>query len=40
MIRGRMIAQGTMQQLANEKLGLGQESYTLEEIYMKYFQEA
>lgn len=40
MIRGRMIAQGTMQQLASEKLGLGQESYTLEEIYMKYFQEA
>jgi len=40
MIRGRMIAQGTMQQLASEKLGLGQEEYTLEEIYMKYFQEA
>jgi ABC-2 type transport system ATP-binding protein len=40
MIRGRMIAQGTMQQLAGEKLGLGKESYTLEEIYMKYFQEA
>jgi ABC-2 type transport system ATP-binding protein len=40
MIRGRMIAQGTMQQLAGEKLGLGQDSYTLEEIYMKYFQEA
>ena len=40
MIKGRMIAQGTIQQLASEKLGLGQESYTLEEIYMKYFQEA
>jgi ABC-2 type transport system ATP-binding protein len=40
MIKGRMIAQGTMQQLASEKLGLGQESFTLEEIYMKYFQEA
>ena len=40
MIKGRMIAQGTMQQLASEKLGLGQEEYTLEEIYMKYFQEA
>ena len=40
MIKGRMIAQGTMEQLASEKLGLGQESYTLEEIYMKYFQEA
>ena len=40
MIKGRMIAQGTMQQLASEKLGLGQESFTLEEVYMKYFQEA
>ena len=40
MIKGRMIAQGTMKELASEKLGLGQESYTLEEIYMKYFQEA
>lgn len=40
MIKGRLIAQGTMEQLAGEKLGLGQETYTLEEIYMKYFQEA
>lgn len=39
MIKGRMIAQGSIDQLASEKLGLGQEEYTLEEIYMKYFQE-
>ena len=39
MIKGRMVAQGPMEQLAREKLGLGKEQYTLEEIYMKYFQE-
>jgi ABC-2 type transport system ATP-binding protein len=39
MIKGRMVAQGPMEQLAREKLGLGKEKYTLEEIYMKYFQE-
>jgi ABC-2 type transport system ATP-binding protein len=40
MIKGRMVAQGPMDRLAQEKLGIGQETYTLEEIYMKYFQEA
>jgi ABC-2 type transport system ATP-binding protein len=40
MIGGRMVAQGPMDRLAEEKLGIGQEQYTLEEIYMKYFQEA
>jgi ABC-2 type transport system ATP-binding protein len=40
MINGHMVAQGTMDQLAEEKLGIGQETYTLEEVYMKYFQEA
>jgi ABC-2 type transport system ATP-binding protein len=39
MIKGRMVAQGPMEQLAKEKLGIGSEKYTLEEIYMKYFQE-
>jgi ABC-2 type transport system ATP-binding protein len=39
MIHGRMVAQGPMEQLAMEKLGVGQEQYTLEEIYMKYFLE-
>jgi len=40
MIKGQMVAQGPMDQLAKEKLGIGQEKYSLEEIYMKYFQEA
>jgi len=40
MIKGHMVAQGTLDQLAQEKLGVGQEKFTLEEIYMKYFQEA
>ena len=40
MIKGRMVAQGAMDHLAKEKFGVGKEQYTLEEIYMKYFQEA
>jgi ABC-2 type transport system ATP-binding protein len=40
MIKGRMVAQGPLDLLAEEKLGIGQETYTLEEIYMKYFREA
>jgi hypothetical protein len=40
MIKGQMVAQGPMDRLAKEKLGIGQETYSLEEIYMKYFQEA
>ena len=40
MIKGRMVAQGDMNHLAQEKFGVGKEEYTLEEIYMKYFQEA
>jgi ABC-2 type transport system ATP-binding protein len=40
MIKGRMVAQGAMERLAMEKFGIGQEKYSLEEIYMKYFQEA
>ena len=39
MINGRMVAQGSIDELAREKFGLGDEKYTLEEIYMKYFQE-
>jgi ABC-2 type transport system ATP-binding protein len=39
MIKGRMVAHGPMDQLAQEKLGVGKEQYTLEEIYMKYFRE-
>ena len=40
MIKGKMVAEGSMDRLAKEKLGVGTERYTLEEIYMKYFQEA
>jgi ABC-2 type transport system ATP-binding protein len=40
MIKGRMVAQGPMDQLAKEKFGVGKEANSLEEIYMKYFQEA
>ena len=40
MIKGRMVAHGPMAVLAQEKLGIGTEEYTLEEIYMKYFKEA
>ena len=40
MIKGRLVACGPLDHLAKEKLGVGTESYTLEQIYMKYFQEA
>jgi ABC-2 type transport system ATP-binding protein len=39
MIRGHMVAMGPIDELAKEKLGVGKEMYTLEELYMKYFQE-
>lgn len=39
MIKGQMVAMGKIEDLAKEKLGIGQEKYTLEEVYMKYFQE-
>jgi ABC-2 type transport system ATP-binding protein len=39
MIKGKMVACGPMAELAREKLGIGQEHYSLEEIYMKYFTE-
>jgi ABC-2 type transport system ATP-binding protein len=40
MIKGKMVGCGPLDQLAEEKLGIGTETYTLEQIYMKYFQEA
>lgn len=40
MIGGRMVACGPMDRLAKEKLGVGKDTYSLEEIYMKYFLEA
>lgn len=39
MIKGRMVAIGTIDALAKEKFGFGEDQYSLEEIYMKYFQE-
>ena len=39
MINGKMVAEGSLDDLAREKFGVGEEKYTLEEIYMKYFQE-
>jgi ABC-2 type transport system ATP-binding protein len=40
MIKGRMVAQGSVQQLAEEKLGVGSRQYSLEELYMKYFGDS
>jgi len=40
MIKGDLVAIGAIQELAEKKLGIDKEHYTLEEIYMKYFKEA
>ncbi len=40
MIKGNLVAFGPIQELAEKKLGIDKEHYTLEEIYMKYFKEA
>ena len=40
MIKGQMVACGPLDQLAQDKLGVGTEAYSLEEIYMKFFKEA
>jgi ABC-2 type transport system ATP-binding protein len=39
MIKGKLVALGPMGELAKEKLGVGKQKYTLEQIYMKYFHE-
>lgn len=39
MIKGQLVAEGRIEDLAKEKFGVGQEKYTLEEVYMKYFKE-
>ncbi len=40
MIRGKLVAAGPLAELAQQGLGLeAGETYTLEEIYMKYFKE-
>jgi uncharacterized protein (DUF58 family) len=38
MLKGRLVAQGPIEELARLSLGVGQEQYTLEEIYMRYFR--
>ncbi len=39
MLRGRLVAVGPIQELARRSLGVGQEHYSLEEIYMRYFRQ-
>jgi ABC-2 type transport system ATP-binding protein len=39
MIRGRLVAEGSIDALAGDRFGVEGETVTLEEIYMKYFQE-
>jgi len=39
MIGGKMIASGTIKELSGEKVNIGDKTYTLEEVYMKYFKE-
>jgi ABC-2 type transport system ATP-binding protein len=39
MIKGKVVAEGAIGKLAEEKFGVDGKEYSLEEIYMKYFQE-
>lgn len=39
MIKGRMIAVGPIEKLAKEKLGVDDKEISLDDIYMRYFQE-
>jgi ABC-2 type transport system ATP-binding protein len=39
MLKGTLVAAGPIQALAAQKLGVDQERFTLEEIYMRYFRE-
>jgi ABC-2 type transport system ATP-binding protein len=39
MIHGKMIAEGPLEKLAHEKLGVGDKEISLDDVYMKYFQE-
>ena len=39
MLKGNLVAAGPIQELAKQKLGVDQERFTLEEIYMRYFRE-
>lgn len=39
MLEGRMIAEGTLDELATEKFGIGDRQISLDDLYMRYFQE-
>jgi ABC-2 type transport system ATP-binding protein len=39
MINGRMVAVGPLEKLAKEKLGVDDKEISLDDVYMKYFQE-
>jgi len=39
MIHGKMIAEGPIEKLAHEKLGVEDKEISLDDVYMKYFQE-
>jgi ABC-2 type transport system ATP-binding protein len=39
MIAGSLIAEGSIDDLAKESFGVGDKAYSLEEVYLKYFQE-
>jgi len=39
MIGGKLVAQGTLAELQAASFGIGSESFTLEQIYMKYFKD-
>ncbi|MCF8144227.1 MAG: ABC transporter ATP-binding protein [Deltaproteobacteria bacterium] len=39
MISGSLIAEGSIDALAKESFGVGEREYSLEEVYLKYFQE-
>jgi ABC-2 type transport system ATP-binding protein len=39
MINGRMVAVGPLERLAKEKLGVDDKGISLDDVYMKYFQE-
>lgn len=39
MIHGKLIAEGPIEELAHEKLGVEDREISLDDVYMKYFQE-
>jgi ABC-type multidrug transport system ATPase subunit len=39
LLKGSLVAAGPIEELAHHSLGVGQQRYTLEEIYMRYFRQ-